>query len=138
MSDPDLSSVNPQILQAVKKSTNFAFGQPYDVTEDPNAKAGKPAFSAGTAIAFEKVAQSAAFSVQDAVDYQRNMLAINGAAQGKALAMMFKDVASDDTQALEGHAVIFVLSLVGSFAAGLTAEYISNSAGKSLEAFPKN
>ena len=77
--NPSPPSINPQILDAVSKSTGFVFA--------PNAGA-TPAANAGTAIAYEKVAQAAALAVQDATDYQRNVLSISTAAQGKALAMM--------------------------------------------------
>jgi len=52
--------VNPQILDAVTKSSGFVF-----------AKQSGPGTSAGNAIAYEKAVQAAALAVQDAADYQR-------------------------------------------------------------------
>ncbi len=56
------SAANPQIIDAVGRSTSFVFG--------PNASAA-PTANAGTAIAYQKVAQAAALAVQDGTDYQR-------------------------------------------------------------------
>ncbi len=69
------SAVNGQILAAVE-TTNAAV---LDVAE-------KEAQS----IAYQKVAQAAAFAVQDATDYLRNVEAIALAAQGVALKLMIE------------------------------------------------
>lgn len=139
------SSVNQQILDAVKESTKFAFGVPESgdgllsaktETTASRSGAGTPKYDAGMAIAYEKVAQATAYMVQDAADYQRNMMSINGTAQGKALAKMFEDVAEGDpNNKLGEHAAIFVLSILGSLAAGFTADMIGKNAGCILESY---
>jgi len=131
--DDGVPPLNQQIVDAVETSTEYAFGLP-----GKGSAGGLPKYNAGEAIAYEKVAQAAAYQVQDATDYQRNILSVNSAAQGKALALMFKDAETGDMQKLEIHAIIFVLSIVGSFAAGLTAEFIGTNAGKVLSSFPPN
>ncbi len=127
-------TVNPQIVDAVKESTKYAFGVP---AASPDTT---PTYNAGEAIAFEKVAQACAYMVQDGTDYQRNILSVNSAAQGKALALMFKDLETGGptSPSFEGHALIFVLAIVGSFAAGLTGGFIGAEAGKILSDFPPN
>ena len=131
--------VNRQIVEAVKKSTKYAFGVPEPDGKSPATKSSNdtstPKYDAGMAIATQKVAQATAYAVQDATDYQRNMLSINGAAQGKALAKMFEDVSTGDATKLGEHAVIYVLSLLGSMAAGYTAASIGENAGKVLESY---
>jgi hypothetical protein len=114
MSDgPDL--LNPQVVDAVDKSTGFVF--------TPNA---------GAAIAYQQAAHAAALAVQDAVDYQRNALSICAAAQGKALAMM-----AEDSKQIEIWAQIYALALAGSVAASATAGLISEQASKILANFPR-
>ena len=124
--DPAPSSgpmVNTQILDAVAKSTGFVFGpQP-----DPTAGTGVPA---GNAIAYEKAAQAAGLAVQDAADYQRNVLSISTVAQGKALAMMF------DTKEVSPYGEILALAMVASLAASVTAGIASISIAEGLKAFP--
>jgi len=131
MSDPSTSpGVNSQIVDAVRKSTGFVYGlEPVGTASE----AGVQQFNAGTSIAYEKAAQAAALAVQDATDYQRNVMSVSAVAQGKALAMMLADPATA-TQYLTP----YVLALVGSFAAGVTASLASVEAGKALQAFPKN
>ncbi len=131
----DDNVVNPQIIDAVDKSTKYAFGVPVPTSDTSSTT---PTYNAGQAIAFEKVAQACAYQVQDATDYQRNILSVNSAAQGKALALMFKDVEEKKPDKLAEHAIIFVLAIVGSFAAGLTAEFIGTEAGTILSNFPPN
>lgn len=126
--------VNPKIIDAVEKSTEFVFGIPSKM--DMNT-GGTPtqAYNAGTAISYEKVAQAAAYQIQDGTDYQRNMLSINGAAQGKALALMFEDIAKGPAGKTDliGHALIYILATAGNFAAAATNEYIGKSASTTLE-----
>ena len=77
--------VNSQILSAVENSTKFAFGYGSDI------QAGAEPLSAGAQIAFNKAAQAASYAVQDALDYQRNMMTILSTVQGQAFAIMFAD-----------------------------------------------
>ena len=60
------------------------------------------------------------------------MLSINGAAQGKALALMFEDVVEEKPEKFVEHALIYVLAITGTFAAGATAEFIGDSASNVL------
>jgi len=92
------------------------------------------AYNAGSAIGYEKVAQATAYQIQDAADFQRNMLSINGAAQGKAMALMFEDVGGlpATSDKLLGHAMIYLLSIAGNFANAATTEYIGKCASKTL------
>lgn len=83
------SSVNKQILDAVRATTDFTFGL--------NAKLMEPVkdgsrLSSGAAIAFDKAAQAAALSMQDASDYMRNVMSVAGVAQGKAMAEILAGV----------------------------------------------
>lgn len=130
MSDTTASpGVNAQIVDAVRKSTGFVYGlEPLDTT----SAAGIQQFNAGTAIAYEKAAQAAALAMQDAADYQRNVMSVSAVAQGKALAMMLAEPAQ-----AASYAMPFVLALVGSLAASITAGMASTEASKALQAFPK-
>jgi hypothetical protein len=97
MSDPSAdpvstAAVNQQILDAVQASTEFAFG----LNNEMQDSIGKQRLSAGVAIAYDKAAQAAALGVQDATDYERNVLSISSAAQGKALAMILAGVKVED------------------------------------------
>ncbi len=130
-SNPDDKKVNPVILDAVKQSTMFAFGS---IPSDSEGTT--PTYNAGEAIAYEKVAQACAYMVQDATDYQRNILSVNGAAQGKALALMFTDPDPPLGKEFERHALILVLAMIGSFVATLTAGVIGTEAGTILSNFP--
>ncbi len=140
-----LDKVAPQIVDAVKTSTEYAFGLIPGVTPaggsggsgggaTPAASGG--GLNAGTPIAYQKAAQALAFSVQDAVDYQRNILSMTSAAEGKALALMFEDVASGDVPKLGEHAIVYILSMLGALAGGLVAEQITNASGEALAKFP--
>ena len=122
---PDATPLlNKQIVDAVKTSTDFVFGlQP---------KSDGTRISAGAAIAYEKAAQAAALAVQDAEDYQRNVLSISTVAQGKALALMFAEPANIDT-----YAKILVLAIVTSVAATLTAGVAGVQATYTLTNVPR-
>ena len=127
---PDPSSqVNAQILDAVSKSTAFAFGLENQL--QPPVKDGTR-LSSGAAIAFEKVAQASAFAIQDATDYQRNVLSMSNVAQGKALAMMFVD-----KQNIPKYAEILVLAILASVAATFTAGEAGTLATKTVTNFPR-
>jgi hypothetical protein len=104
--DPPLPAVNAQILDAVGKSIGFVFA--------PNA-GGAAGSSAGAAIAYQKVAQAAALAVQDATDYQRNILSISTVAQGKALALMFAEKKVDPYAEILQQAILASTSAVKIF-----------------------
>jgi hypothetical protein len=120
--------VNQQILGAVQASTDFAFGLTANLIEPV---AGGTRLSAGAAIAFEKAAQAASLSVQDASDYARNVMSLAGVAQGKALAEILAGVNVDNattamTQAQA--AVTAAVTAVGALTAAQTTM---------LNAFPR-
>jgi hypothetical protein len=122
--------VNGQILDAVEKATEFAFGlHDYTAPSDISNR-----LSAGGAIAYEKAAQAAALAFQDATDYQRNIFAMSAAAQGKALAAAF---AATDQQTLLKYGGIFVAAILGSLAATLTSDVAQLGAGATLKQFPR-
>jgi hypothetical protein len=75
-SAPPTGALNQQIVQAVDLANDSVLGA-----------AAKEAQS----IAYQKVAQAAAFAVQDATDYLRNVEAIALAAQGVALKLMIQN-----------------------------------------------
>lgn len=139
-----LDKVNPQIVDAVRVSSQYAFGVAPDMLPAAGGKsdgapaAPGPAANAGAPIAYQKAAQALALSVQDAVDYQRNILSMTSAAEGKALQLMFEDIAEENVDALGEHAVVYILSMLGSLAGGLIAEQITTASGKALAAFPKS
>lgn len=68
--------VNAQILDAVNQTTSIMM---------------ENAPSEGAAVAYQKVAQAAAYAVQDATDYNRNVENIAMAAQGVIVTKMLED-----------------------------------------------
>ncbi|WGM40151.1 hypothetical protein [Caulobacter sp. NIBR1757] len=121
-------AVNPQIVDAVTTSTEFALGFADLGTQSTVADT---RISAGVAISYDKAAQAAAISVQDAADYQRNMLSISTAVQGKAMAMILAGTPT------EGALVAYALGLVSSFAAPIAAAVAAESVTLSLKTFPR-
>jgi hypothetical protein len=77
----DTSALNQQIVQAVDKTNSVMISS---------------AQAEGAGIAYQKVAQAAAFSVQDATDYLRNIMAMGGATQGVCLEKMIIAAESGD------------------------------------------
>ena len=127
MSEP---AVNSQIKDAVQTSTNWAMGfAPLDAGTPSSASR----VSAGGAIASDKATQAAALAVQDAADYQRNVMSISTTVQGKAMAMM---LASGGLN--EPALVAYAMALVSAFAAPLAAGLAAESVTKAVESFPKN
>jgi len=132
MSDPSAdpvstAAVNQQILDAVQASTEFAFG----LNNEMQDSIGKQRLSAGVAIAYDKAAQAAALGVQDATDYERNVLSVSSAAQGKALAMILAGVKVEDA------AVAFVLALIASVVAPLVVAEVGMAQTAMLTNFPQ-
>jgi hypothetical protein len=120
--------VNQQILGAVQASTDFAFGLTTNLLEPVT---GGTRLSAGAAIAFEKAAQAASLSVQDASDYARNVMSIAGVAQGKALAEILAGLNVDNAtkaMTLAQTAVTAAVTAVGALTAAETTM---------LNAFPR-
>jgi hypothetical protein len=121
--------VNSQIIDAVKKSTAFAFGLENKLQAPMD---GGTRLSSGAAIAYEKAAQAAALAIQDSVDYQRNVLSISNVAQGKALATMFADESK-----IPQCAIILALALASSLAAAITVGEIGTQVNKMIQGFPR-
>ena len=71
----NVPAVNPQIVDAVQVTKSNVM----DVAGEE-----------GQAIAYQKVAQAAAFAVQDSTDYLRNIETMSTAAQGVALTLMIQ------------------------------------------------
>lgn len=130
MSEPDAAPtvVNPQIIDAVKQSTAFALGfAPLGAQDSDPSKL----VSAGAAIAYDKAVQAAALAVQDATDYQRNVLSLSAAVQGKAMAMVLAE--QDVEEALLAFAMALVSSVAAPFVAGEAAAKITTA----ISTFPR-
>lgn len=76
---PTVGGVNAQIIDAVSQS---------------NAAVLDNAATQGAVTAYQKVAQAAAFAVQDATDYSRNIENVAMTAQGVIVAKMLEDEAN--------------------------------------------
>ncbi len=70
-----LTTVNPQILSAVSSTNTSVLGASKET---------------GQGVAYQKVSQAAAFAVQDATDYMRNVMTVALTAQGIALKLMIE------------------------------------------------
>jgi hypothetical protein len=70
----DLTKVNPQILDAVNTTNSIVVGA---------------AASEGVGIVRQQVAQSTGLAIQDAVDQLQQLLVLNSAVTGKAMAVIF-------------------------------------------------
>ncbi len=110
-----------------RPSTEFAFG----LNNELQTSSGSERLSAGVAIAYDKAAQAAALGVQDATDYERNVLSISSAAQGKALAMI---LAGDN---VPDAAIAFVLSLISSVVAPIVVFETGEAQTNMLKNFPQ-
>lgn len=75
MSNGDYAPLNQQIVATVDFTKATVLGS---------------AQQEGQSIAYQKVAQAAAFAVQDATDYLRNIQTIATAAQGVAMSLMIE------------------------------------------------
>jgi hypothetical protein len=121
------SAINKQILDAVQASTEYAFG----LNNQLQTTTGEYRLSAGAAIAYDKAAQAAALGVQDATDYERNVLSISSAAQGKALAMILAN--DNPTQAV----IAFVMALISSVVAPIVVFEVGEAQTNMLKNFPQ-
>ena len=119
-SGPDAAetSINSQVLDAVRLLNDLT--------------AGKDDAAAGTTIAYQQVAHAAALAIQDAVDYQRNALAICAAAQGKAYAMMAEN------PDIPRWGTVCGLAMSGSIVANVTTGMICHAAIDILKNFPRS
>ena len=119
--DEPTPPLNSQVKQAVQAT--------YDAVLGPQ---GAPAKEAGAAIAYQKVAQAAALRVQDATDYQRNIMSISTVAQGQALAKMF----SAPPESVAEYAPILILAMLAPFAASMVATQVDGEATAVANTFP--
>ncbi len=122
------NSLNGPIVDAVQMSTEYNFGlapMP-DQTADANT-----ALSAGAAIAYDKAAQAAAIAFQDVADYQRNIMSISTAVQGKSMALI---MGGDVTP---GPILAYVMALLSTAAATATGTADTSAWTTSLSEFPR-
>ena len=127
--DASTPPLNSQIVHAVRQSTAFVF----DPAASIPPSSGTPASSnAGTAIAYQKVAQAAALAVQDGTDYQRNIMSISTVAQGQALALMFS------TKQTNPYLEILLLAMLAPIAAAVTVGIVNTVATEVATTFPKS
>lgn len=110
--------LNQQIVQAVDMTNSVVLG-----AAGPEA----------AGIAYQKVAQAAAFSVQDATDYLRNIMTIAGTAQGVCLQLMIENpaLAAEYTPIIEA-ATGAVTSAQENFGA------VGSAAGTVVSSFPRS
>lgn len=113
---PPQWGVNSQILDAVRQSTEFALG--FADLGAPTATTGT--VSAGATIAYDKAIQAAAFAAQDATDFQRNILALSTAVQGKAMELAL----GGDEEALIPWAMALASSFVAPIVTGMAAKSV--------------
>jgi len=91
MTDTDNNASSTTALTAVPGGVN---AQIIDAVNQTNAAVMGSAANQGAATAYQKVAQSAAFAVQDATDYSRNVENIAMTAQGVIVAKMLENEAN--------------------------------------------
>ncbi|WP_372784952.1 hypothetical protein [Phenylobacterium sp.] len=132
MSEAPQTAVNPQIVDAVQLSTEYALGFGALNTQDADPST---AVSAGAAIAYDKAVQAAALAVQDAADYQRNVLAISTAVQGKAMALILANPAAVDPDS--GPVWAFGMAVLSSLVAPVTAGLASLAITEAVTKFPR-
>ncbi|MFI4988873.1 MAG: hypothetical protein ACHQF3_15705 [Alphaproteobacteria bacterium] len=112
-----LAAVNPQVLNAVASTNSSVLGA---------------AKETGAGIAYQKVSQAAAFAVQDATDYMRNVMTVALTAQGIALKLMIekKDPSYAPVLAAAQEAVTMaegVFSAVGAAAGQVVSSFPSGA-----------
>jgi len=100
------TALNQQIVQAVDKTNQVVLG------------------AAGTeanGVSYQKVAQAAAFSVQDSTDYLRNVMTMAATAQGVCLQLMIAEKTTDPYATIMKDAQAAVTASQENFAAVGTA-----------------
>ena len=113
----DTSALNSQIVQAVDKTNSVAID-----SAGPEANG----------IAYQKVAQAAAFSVQDSTDYMRNVMTMAATAQGICLQLMIAKQTTDPYTDIITAAQQAVTAAQTNFAA------VGTSAGTVVGGFPSS
>jgi hypothetical protein len=93
-SDKDQGEVNAQIVDAVKTSTGAVMGsfEAYPSKTVSTAQGTSTVYA--NTIAYPKVSQAAAFAVQDATDYLRNIMTMSATAQGVIFKLMVENEAT--------------------------------------------
>lgn len=119
---PDTSSLNTQIVQAV------------DATNSVMSSMVGPE---GNGIAYQKVAQAAAFSVQDATDFYRNIMAMSGAAQGVCLEQMIAAVAAQEYDKIPHYETIITTAQATVTFAETNFSNTGTAAKNVVDSFPK-
>lgn len=109
-----LTTVNPQILSAVSSTNSSVLGASKET---------------GAGVAYQKASQAAAFAVQDATDYLRNVMTVALTAQGIALKLMIekKDPSYAPVLAAAHEAVTMAQAAFGA---------IGTTAGQVVSSFP--
>lgn len=110
-------ALNQQIVQAVDKTNSVVIGA---------------AREEATGIAFQKVAQAAAFAVQDSTDYLRNMMTMAAAAQGVCMQKMVAENTPEQYATIMTDIQAAVTAAQANFAA------VGTSASAVVTAFPKD
>ena len=87
------TEVNGQIVDAVKTSTSAVMGSFKDYPGNTVSPAHGTTTVYANTIAYPKVSQAAAFAVQDATDYLRNIMTMSTTAQGVIFKLMVENEA---------------------------------------------
>lgn len=114
---PVTTALNQQIVQAVDKTNQV-------VMDAAGAEA--------NGVGYQKVAQAAAFSVQDSTDYMRNIMTIAATTQGVCLQLMISEETTSPYSDIMTQAQDAVTAAQKNF------EAVGTSAAKTLEAFPSS
>ncbi len=111
------SALNQQIVQAVDKTNQVVLGA---------------AATEANGVAYQKVAQAAAFSVQDSTDYLRNIMTIAATAQGVCLQKMIS------TEEVEPYAQIMQKAQEAVTAAQTNFAAVGTSSASVASGFPNS
>ncbi|HEY9080992.1 hypothetical protein [Magnetovibrio sp.] len=92
--EPTQDAATPTSSTALTATSGGVNAQIIDAVNQTNAAVMSNAANQGAATAYQKVAQAAAFSVQDATDYSRNIENIAMTAQGVIVTKMLENEAN--------------------------------------------
>ncbi|MGD8908704.1 MAG: hypothetical protein PVF13_02910 [Chromatiales bacterium] len=87
----ELKEVNGQVVDAVRTSTGAVMGAFNDYPDTSVAPVHGTSTVYANTIAYPKVSQAAAFAVQDATDYLRNIMTMSTTAQGVIFKLMVEN-----------------------------------------------
>jgi len=113
--DGDKVLVNSQIVDAVKQTRNAV-----RINSDDTSKV------IDSGIAYQKASQAAAFAVQDATDYLRNIMSISSTAQGMALKLFLETKDPLYSQILTQAQTAVTLAATNLEAVGMSATTVAN------------